>query len=111
MTLDAKSFCAANALQTLFAKRAWHGFLATPTSQADVVCVQYKSEALGEKRVVECKAMALANWMKAHANERGFRAMFEEILDRKPERATPVQQQLFPPDGPPDIVRQSMMGD
>ena len=108
MPTNAKSMIAANGLQDIFARRGWRSFLATPTGDANTVCIQYKSAKFGKMRVVECRALDLAKWMDDNCLKPGFRPMLEGILDRKPERSTPVQQELFPDNAPPAIVRRSM---
>lgn len=111
MATHYKSTLAARDLGDIFAKMGWvrRGIFAWALDDPTRVAVQYKSEALGQRRVVLCEPTGLLRWLSAHVERPGAWADLLSILDRKPERvARLVQEPLFPDAALPPAVRYSM---
>lgn len=110
--MNAKSSCAAAALNDVMARMGWHryGVRCWPVDMPDQVVVQYRSDAHGDLRAVQCDALRLARWLDGHALAQGAYATFCGFLDMKEERPEPVRQaELDLGEDAPSIVRRSMM--
>ena len=111
MTTHYKSTLAARELGDIFAKMGWvrRGIFAWGVSDPTRVAVQYKSDALGQNRVVLCDPIRLLSWLRENVERPAAWSKLLAILDRKPERVDKlVQQPLFPADSLPPAVRHSM---
>lgn len=111
MATHYKSTLAARELGDIFAKMGWvrRGIFAWGVSDPTRVAVQYKSDALGQRRVVLCDPTGLLRWLSAHVERPGAWSDLLAILDRKPERMDRlVQEPLFPNGSLPPAVRLSM---
>lgn len=111
MATHYKSTIAARELGDIFAKVGWvrRGIFAWGVDDPTRVAVQYKSEALGERRVVLCEPLGLLKWLREHVERPGAWRDLLAILDRKPERLAQVHQQtLFPAAELAPVVQRSM---
>lgn len=111
MATHYKSSLAARELGDIFAKMGWvrRGIFAWGVEEPSSVAVQYKSAALGQRRVVLCDPLKLLRWLSDHVERPGAWADLLAILDRKPERiARLVQEPLFHDSSLPPAVRVSM---
>ena len=111
MATHYKSTLSARDLGDIFAKMGWvrRGIFAWGVDDPTRVAVQYKSEALGQRRVVLCEPAGLLRWLSEHVERPGAWQQLLAILDRKPERiARLTQEPLFPDSSLPPAVRYSM---
>lgn len=95
MSIDAKSFTQAAALNDTFRKHGWDAFLikAYATATADRVDLEYASATHGGvRRRVSADPVALQSWLRRHAEERWLWHTLEGILARKPESPKPPTQ-------------------
>lgn len=110
--MNAKSDYAARLVNDLLCKLGWHLYLVRcwPVETEEQVAIQYRSDAMGCSRCVLCDSLKLTKWLKQHATAKGAYNDFCGFLDKKTERAAPLQQaELSLGAESPAIVRRSML--
>lgn len=85
--MNAKSACAAAALNDIFSKLGWKNYniYAFPSSKENTVIIQYRSQEAGCTRSVPCDPLGLGKWIRAKTHTPAPFRQLRSILDKKAE--------------------------